>query len=520
MLLASRVCRLRVSQANLCIHFSKRQKNESAAGDDPRKPTRLPYKETQKVVILGAGIAGLSAAQRLAKYGFKKITILEASNRAGGRVSTSLIGGSVLELGAQQFEDANLANSAVTLAAREELIKGPKPRLQAAFGHIYASDGRSIAPNVVDAARTAFANALAKVRPTANTSLHDGLQRALKNEVITVESHEQEDAKRVQEALMLALRGIVGEDLQLVSSEHIQTHSIIPGGQMSFPEGGVSLISPLLRDLPANSLKLDHPVCTVRWGSTLEPDDPAPAKVVCCSGEVVPADFVLFTLPLGVLKQHALRLLPNIPRKKLDAISKLGIGRSNVLCLEFEKPFWVPSTGGEVVQLAFSKQQHKKNGPPEPDQWFECLTSLKELSGNSRVLHGLVTGPGAVQLEELSDEQVIEDVTRLLRQHTGNPLIPEPVRVVRSAWCGDPDFLGSSTFLSVSARPEHIKTLAQPMCEEDDADRPVVMFAGEATNEAHLGTLHGAQLSGVREADRIISTVAHMEKCCPPKPKK
>lgn len=379
------------------------------------------------------------------------------------------------------------------------------PRLQAAFGHIYASDGRSIATNVVEAARSSFANALKKVRPEANTSLQDALEKALKNEVLNLEAHELEDAQRVHSALTLALRGIAGDDLRNISAEHIQTHCIIPGGQLHFPDGGTSLIAPLLRDLPPDTLKLGQPVCTIRWGSTLEPNDPQPAKVVCCSGEIFPADFVLCTVPLGVLKQHATRLLPNISTSKLDAISKLGVGRSNVLCLEFENPFWVPSTEEEVVQLAFSKDKEAT------EEWWECLTGLKELSGNSQILHGLVTGPGAVKLEQLSDETIIRDVTKLLRQHTGNPLIPKPVRVIKSQWCSDTNFLGSSTFLGVEARPDDIKTLSLPLCGED-GEEPVILFAGEATDTAHMGTLHGAQLSGVREADRIISTVDMMQK--------
>jgi len=50
-------------------------------GERNEKIPRLPLKETQRIVVLGAGIAGLSAAQRLAKNGFKNITVLEASNR-------------------------------------------------------------------------------------------------------------------------------------------------------------------------------------------------------------------------------------------------------------------------------------------------------------------------------------------------------------------------------------------------------------------------------------------------------
>ena len=39
-----------------------------------------------KVVIIGAGASGLAAASKLFKSGFKDVTILEASNRIGGRV--------------------------------------------------------------------------------------------------------------------------------------------------------------------------------------------------------------------------------------------------------------------------------------------------------------------------------------------------------------------------------------------------------------------------------------------------
>ena len=43
-------------------------------------------------IIIGGGIAGLSAASHLAKNGFKDFRLLEARNRLGGRIATMQIG--------------------------------------------------------------------------------------------------------------------------------------------------------------------------------------------------------------------------------------------------------------------------------------------------------------------------------------------------------------------------------------------------------------------------------------------
>ncbi|MBI1890948.1 MAG: FAD-dependent oxidoreductase [Burkholderiales bacterium] len=56
------------------------------------------------VVVVGAGIAGLTAAYYLSKRGFD-VTVLEASERVGGRMSTDRIGGYVLDRGAQFLSD-------------------------------------------------------------------------------------------------------------------------------------------------------------------------------------------------------------------------------------------------------------------------------------------------------------------------------------------------------------------------------------------------------------------------------
>lgn len=43
---------------------------------------------TYDVIVVGGGVAGLSACAQLAQSGFKNILLLEASNRLGGRINT------------------------------------------------------------------------------------------------------------------------------------------------------------------------------------------------------------------------------------------------------------------------------------------------------------------------------------------------------------------------------------------------------------------------------------------------
>ena len=50
------------------------------------------------VIIIGAGASGIAAASRLFENGFKKITILEAENRIGGRINTTKFSESYITL--------------------------------------------------------------------------------------------------------------------------------------------------------------------------------------------------------------------------------------------------------------------------------------------------------------------------------------------------------------------------------------------------------------------------------------
>ena len=75
------------------------------------------------VVIVGAGIAGLTCARELSKYNkHLNVTILEASDRIGGRVkSTKTKDGTTIEMGAQ-FIHGTVGNPIFDYAAEKGII--------------------------------------------------------------------------------------------------------------------------------------------------------------------------------------------------------------------------------------------------------------------------------------------------------------------------------------------------------------------------------------------------------------
>lgn len=57
----------------------------------------------KRVVIIGAGASGLTAASKLLAKGFKNVIILEAEQRIGGRIYTVPFAANVIDIGAQWY---------------------------------------------------------------------------------------------------------------------------------------------------------------------------------------------------------------------------------------------------------------------------------------------------------------------------------------------------------------------------------------------------------------------------------
>lgn len=133
------------------------------------------------------------------------------------------------------------------------------------------------------------------------------------------------DASRIFYGLINSIRSETGDDLTQVSANNFGSTINIPGGSTTIPIGFISVLSPLIRNLPECSMKFNKPVGLIRWGTVQERAKGPRAVVQCCDGEEICADYVILTMSLGVLKEHGDKLFcPALPSVKMNAIKSLG----------------------------------------------------------------------------------------------------------------------------------------------------------------------------------------------------
>ena len=204
-----------------------------------------------------------------------------------------------------------------------------------------------------------------------------------------------------------------------------------------------------------------------------------PGVSVETSQGVVSADRVIVTVPLGVLKADTIVFDPPLPEAKRQAIKRLGFGLLDKVVLKFDKAFWAAD-----VEL-----QRDMFGIVGRDQPVSDVVNGLRFS-DVPLLVGLRGGANALAREKDSDETTVGQVLATLRA-------PEPTGVLVTRWAADPYARGSYSFLAVGSSPDDQHALAEPV-----SDR--LAFAGEATHDEFNATVHGAYMSGLREADRIL----------------
>eukprot|EP00128_Syssomonas_multiformis_P017705 Colp12_sorted_trinity150504_noHs@314 len=136
---------------------------------------------------------------------------------------------------------------------------------------------------------------------------------------------------------------------------------------------------------------------------------------------------------------------------------------------------------------------------------------------NTPTLLAMWAGESAFTLERLTDEEAVNRTMEKLRQIYGDKC-KEPLDYAVTRWGKDSFALGSYSYVSVEASGADYDLLAQPVaphCPKPAAElgadcpytgtapRPTLFFAGEHTMRFYPATVHGALLSGLREAARV-----------------
>uniref|UniRef100_A0A914I0B2 Lysine-specific histone demethylase n=1 Tax=Globodera rostochiensis TaxID=31243 RepID=A0A914I0B2_GLORO len=206
------------------------------------------------------------------------------------------------------------------------------------------------------------------------------------------------------------------------------------------------------------------------------------------------ADAVLCTVPLGVLKRGDVNFEPELPRWKREAISNMGFGTLNKIILFFDKPFW------DTKRSSFGRLNDTSASRGELFMFFS--------NGDLPVLVGLFAGAAAFIPDKIDEKVIRHNVMSALHKIFGNSCPLEPVDFRVSRWHRDKFALGSYSYMGLNSSPDDYDTLARPVHPNDgtSSTTPRVFFAGEHTNRQYPASVHGAFLSGLREAAKIADT--------------
>lgn len=277
----------------------------------------------RRVIVVGAGMAGLGAAAELMRLG-ADVLVLEARDRVGGRVCTDRSWGVPVELGAAWLEGVR-KNAMVPLVRRAGLGRVPTD---------YDDE-------IVRSTSSGLPDPAAGRRASALIALADALERS-------------EPPLSMSVATWLANHGWVcdGPDDWAVGTEIVQeyglepellgTHAITEGaneyGRDDFVTGGYDHVPKMLA--AALEVSLRTPVTSVSVGRS-------GVAVRGASGLELRADLVVVAVPLALV-QAGMPTISPMPARVWSGISRLTTGSLQKVALRFDRDWWREDFGDDV----------------------------------------------------------------------------------------------------------------------------------------------------------------------------
>ncbi|KAL2124772.1 hypothetical protein VTJ04DRAFT_1137 [Mycothermus thermophilus] len=266
------------------------------------------------------------------------------------------------------------------------------------------------------------------------------------------------------------------------------SHSMVVGGYQSVPRGLLYLPTPL-------DVRQKSPVCKISYS----PDGQNGLAVVECEdGFKVEADYVVNTIPLGVLKHGNVKFDPPLPAWKQEAIDRLGFGVLNKVILVYREPFWDESRDifGVLRNPTNRHSLEQKDYATNRGRFFQWFNATR--TSGMPTLIALMAGDAGFDTEQTCNDELVAEATAVLRSVYGSR-VPHPVEAIVTRWASDKFARGSYSSAGPDMKADDYDTMARPIGN--------LYFAGEHTCGTHPATVHGAYLSGLRAASEVLDAM-------------
>lgn len=359
-----------------------------------------------KVVIIGAGIAGLTAAQTLVQSGIRNVTVLEASERYGGRIFTKKFADvDHCELGTHYLDfSPELSSSDLDIPWLRDWVY-----LKTSGNPIQTFESK-----VVMAKFAQIQKDIAKQQEIDEKSLYHSLINGVESYLQTLQLEQRNSATLVFNGILQNLRSNYGTDLVNVDAK-ISPKGLNRHSELMPLNGCANYLGPLVDVLPTDSLRLGSPVGKVEWN--LGKYKEHPVMVSTLAGETFAADYAIVTLPLSVLKSLGSTIFnPPLPQSKVWSMSRMGVGTVEKIFLEFQAPIDEWYKRAYVMALTPTQAQDRRH-------WTSGISSIERVANSMHVVQITVAGRQAEEMRLISDDRVASSVHAVLQKYHRKILI-------------------------------------------------------------------------------------------------
>ncbi|CAA7031483.1 unnamed protein product [Microthlaspi erraticum] len=428
------------------------------------------------VIVIGAGISGVSAAKVLAENGVEDILILEATDRIGGRIHKQEFGDVSVELGAGWIAGVGgkESNPVWELASRLNL--------RTCF-----SDYTNARYNIYDRSGEIF--------PTRFAA--DSYKKAVDSAILKLKSLEAQCAGQVADEapsspktpIELAIDFIL-HDFEMAEVEPISTY--VDFGEREFlvadERGYECLLYKMAEEflftshgnILDNRLKLNKVVREIQQsknGVLVKTED----------GSEYEANYVIVSASIGVLQSDLLSFQPPLPRWKTEAIQKCDVMVYTKIFLKFPHCFWPCGPGQEFFIYA-----HEQRG------YFTFWQHMENAYPGSNILVVTLTNEQSKRVEAQSEEETLKEAMSVLRDMFG-PTVPYATDILVPRWWNNRFQRGCYSNYPMISDNQLLHNIKAPVGR--------IFFTGEHTSEKFSGYVHGGYLAGMDTSKSLLEEI-------------